>query len=178
MTGCRLSLGFHPCLRRRGRASARCRGKPFGEELLPIPFQQQGARHPAWGVLGAAEGWSDICWAHGPGLALTREETSFPWGLPWLPPRSHQNSWPPPNPCWGRTVDPRLQKPQPKSPRPPPWPVHQNACTPGAGGGGGTAHSWATGLCKLCSRLGGVARGFACVVRVPLQLRAWEPLPL
>lgn len=34
--------------------------KSLEEKLPHIPFQQQGARQLAWGMLGAAKGWSDM----------------------------------------------------------------------------------------------------------------------
>lgn len=74
--GYRLQLGFSPFwfLRRKPKASSQgslAWGlKNHLRTDTPSPLQQQRARQPAMGVLGAARAWSAICWAHGSGPAL------------------------------------------------------------------------------------------------------------
>lgn len=108
------------------------------EEQRPLPLPAAGLQAAGLGVLGAAQGWSDICWARRPGPALNYGGDGSPLGPPptWTPSKQLASShpllgldcgdpWLPP----GRSHNPNLLA----FPRP----VHQNVSLPGLGSGGG-----------------------------------------
>lgn len=93
----------------------------------------------------------------------------------WLPPRYHQDNWPSPVPFWGWTVDPCMQKPQHKSPQPPPGLFTRTLAS----------QVWKAEQVLLTSRLLASPNSAPAlsprwdlhVLRVPLELRAHSPVP-